>query len=134
MIFAGVSQGSQVFIDANTIVYNATADPRYGSDCKQLMERIARHQIEGFTSVHVLGDVAHRVMTIEAIAQFGWPSKGIAARLRQHPAEIQKLSRFQNAVDEVSQIGIQVFPVDLSIVSQTMALSRQYGLLTGDAL
>ncbi len=93
------------------------------------MERIARREIEGFTSAHVLCDLAHRVMTVEAMAQLGWPAKGIALRLRQNPAEVQKLTRFRNAVDEVPQIGIQVLPIDFDLVFAATALSQQYGCL-----
>jgi predicted nucleic acid-binding protein len=134
MTFARISNGSQVFLDANTLVYHATADPTYGAACKQLMERIARRDIEGLTSAHVLGDVAHRVMTLEAIAQLGWSAQGIGNRLRQHPAEVQKLTRFRQAVDEVAQSGIQVLTIDGQLVATAALLSQQHGLLTGDAL
>jgi predicted nucleic acid-binding protein len=134
MNFANVPRGSQVFIDANTFVYHASADPNHGSACKQLMERIARREVEGFTSAHVLGDVAHRLMTLEAIASLGWLAKGIVARLRHNPAEVQKLTRFRQAIDEVAQMGVHVLPIDFSLVSAGTVLSQQYGLLTGDAL
>jgi len=134
MTFAGIAHGSLVFIDANTLIYYFTADPKYGVACKQLVERIARQEIQGATSAHVIGDVAHRVMTVEAMAQFNWPAKGIAARLRNNPAEVQKLTRFRQAVQEISQLGIRVLPIDLPLVEAAAALSQQYGLLTGDAL
>jgi predicted nucleic acid-binding protein len=98
------------------------------------MERIARRAIEGFTSAHVLGDVAHRLMTLEAIADLGWAAKGIAARLRHNPTEVQKLTRFRQAIDDVAQMGMHVLPIDFSLVSAGTTLSQQYGLLTGDAL
>lgn len=134
MTFPSIPNGSQVFIDANIFVYSSASDPKYGAACKQFMERIARREIAGFTSAHVVWDVAHRVMTLEAIAQFGWPVKGIAPRLRQHPSEVQKLTRFRQAVDEVPRIGIHVLPIDFDLVYQATALSQLHGLLTGDAL
>ncbi len=39
----------------------------------------------GFTSAHVVTNVAHRIMTLEAVARFGWPTGGIAQRLQRHP-------------------------------------------------
>jgi predicted nucleic acid-binding protein len=134
MTFASIPSGSQVFIDANPLVYHATADPTYGAVCKQLLERVARREIEGFTSAHALCDVAHRVMTLEAISQFGWPARGIVNRLRQHSAEVQSLTRFRQAVDDVAQMGIQVLAIDGQLVTTAAQLSQQYGLLTGDAL
>lgn len=134
MTFASIPRGRQVFIDANTFVYHASADPNHGAACKQLMERIARREIEGFTSAHVLGDVAHRLMTLEAMAALGWAAKGIVARLRHNPAEVQKLTRFRQAIDDVGLMGVHVLPLDYSLVSAGTVLSQQYGLLTGDAL
>lgn len=98
------------------------------------MVRIALQQIEGFTSAHALCDLAHRLMTLEAMAQFGWLAKGIAQRLRKHPADVQKLMRFRQAVDDVIQVGIQVLPIDARSVSSATIVSQNYGLLTGDAL
>jgi predicted nucleic acid-binding protein len=134
MTFASIPRGSQVFIDANTFVYHASADPNHGAACKQLMERIARREIEGFTSAHVLGDVAHRLMTLEAMATLGWAAKGIVPRLRHNPAEVQKLVRFRQGIDDIAGMGVHVLPLDLSLVSAGTVLSQQYGLLTGDAL
>jgi predicted nucleic acid-binding protein len=134
MIFANIPQGSRVFLDANTLIYHAGADPTYGPACKQLVERIARREVEGYTSAHVLGDVAHRLMTLEAIASLGWAAKGIVSRLRHNPAEVQKLTRFRQAIDDVGQMGLHVLPLDFSAVSAAAVLSQQYGLLTGDAL
>jgi predicted nucleic acid-binding protein len=134
MTFAGIPNGSQVFLDANVLIYHAAADPVYGPACKQLVERVARREIEGFTSAHALCDLSHRLMTLEVMASLGWQAQGIAPRLRRHPAEIQKLTQFRQAVDEVPQVGIQVLPVGFSSVSLAAALSQQFGLLTGDAL
>jgi predicted nucleic acid-binding protein len=134
MTFANIPAGSHVFLDANTLVYHASADPHYGPACKQLMQRISRREIEGFTSAHVLGDVAHRVMTLEAIANLGWKAKGIAARLRKSPIEIQKFSGFRQAIQEIAQIGVQTLAIDFALISAATVLSQQYGLLTGDAL
>jgi len=117
MNFACIPQGSRLFLDANTLVYYFTADLRYGAACLQLMDRIARRELQGFTSAHVVGDVAHRIMTLEAMHVSGLPAKGVAAHLRQHPAEVQKLSRFRQTVDLVAPTGVQVVPVDLALVS-----------------
>ena len=73
-------------------------------------------------------------MTIEACQRFGWPARGIARRLRRHPSEVQQLTRPRQAVDELTLIGLDVLPVAKVQVSQAPDLSRQYGLLCGDAL
>ena len=134
MTFVSIPQGSRLFLDANTLVYYFTADLHYGVACLQLIDRIARREIQGFTSAHVVSDVAHRIMTLEAMHAFSLPAKGIAAHLRQSPTVVQKLTRFRQAVDLVAPMGIQIVPLDHALVSAAAAHSQQCGLLTGDAL
>lgn len=54
--------------------------------------------------------------------------------LKRHPQEVQRLSRFRQAIDELALIPIQVLPVEGAHVSLAADLSRQSGLLTNDAL
>ena len=134
MTFASIPNGTSLFLDANTFVYYFGAHPQFGATCKQLLERVARQELRGLTSTHVLGDVLHRMMTLEALSLFGWPAKGIAQRLRQNPAEVQKLSRFEQTVADIIQAGIQVLPVHPADMASAAALCRHHGLLVGDAL
>jgi len=134
MNFASVPAGSRVFLDANTLIYYATAEPTFGIACKQLIERIAFQAIEGFTSALVLTDLAHRAMTIEAMAKFGWPIANVGKRLRQNPTLLQTLTQFRQSVEDVPKLGIHVLPVDETLVVAATIVSQQYGLLTGDAL
>jgi predicted nucleic acid-binding protein len=90
--------------------------------------------LSGFTSPHVLGDVAHRLMTLEAIQVKGWPHAGIAARLRKHHVEIPSWSVYRQAIARIPLLGIQVFDVTRAHVESATLLSQQYDFLTGDAL
>jgi predicted nucleic acid-binding protein len=134
MIFADIPAGVSVFVDANTFIYAFGPDPILGPPCNQLLDRIERGDIRGVTSSHVLSDVAHRLMTLEACKVFGWTMTGIASRLKHHPAQIQALVRHCLALDEINLIGVQGFPVQASQVSLAADVSRQFGLLSSDAL
>ena len=79
MTFADIPAGATLFIDANTLIYHLTPEPNLGPTCRSLMDRIARQELAAFTSAHVLSNVAHRLMTIEAMSRFGWPEAGIAS-------------------------------------------------------
>jgi predicted nucleic acid-binding protein len=59
MTFAQLPAGATVFLDANTLVYHFAGDPTYGSACTQLLKRVEQQQVAGFTTIHVLADVAH---------------------------------------------------------------------------
>jgi len=134
MTFDQVPSGTQIFLDANGLIYHFTAHATYGPACTHLIERIEQQDLQAFTSTHVLSDAAHRMMTIEAMQRFGWPIAGLAARLRKHRAEIPKLTLFEQAIAEVPQLGIHVWNVRLDMVLMAARLSRQYELLSGDAL
>jgi predicted nucleic acid-binding protein len=134
MIFTDLPAGAVVFVDANTLIYHFTNHPKFGAACTALVERIEHKEITGLTSSHCLADVAHRIMTIEAMGRFGWPATGLAARLKKHRAEIPKLSLYQQATAKVGPLGIQVLPISESLVLAATTFSQQFELLTGDAL
>ena len=134
MTFANIPAGASVFLDANTFVFHFTPHPVFKSECESLFLRIVRKEISAFASLDVLSDVAHRVMTLEAIAKFSWPATGIAQRLRKHPQAIQSLSRFRRAIDAVPRFRVQILLPPPAIVSTAAAVSQQHGLLSGDAL
>jgi predicted nucleic acid-binding protein len=134
MTFADLPAGATVFVDANTLVYHFQPHPLLGAACTDLMERIERQELAGFTSTHVLSEVAHRLMTLEACSLFGWPFAGIAQRLRHHAAQVRTLTRFRQAIQEVPRLGIQVLTVLPSLIDAAAAISQQTGLLSNDAL
>jgi predicted nucleic acid-binding protein len=134
MIFADLQAGDAVFLDANTLVYHFARDPVFGAACSQLLQRIENGEISGFTSTHILTESAHRLMTTEAIAVFGWPLAGIAQRLRRHPLEVQKLSAFQYAIDTIVKSQIRIIATSSAVITDAAAVSRRTGLLSNDAL
>ena len=134
MIFTDLMAGDLVFVDANTLTYHFQPHPLWGPPCADLLQRIDNGEIAGFTSTHALSEVSHRLMTIQASAQFGWKFAGIGNRLRANPAEVQKLTAFRQAIDYILQSKLQVLPVIPDVLAGTVALSQQIGLLTNDAL
>jgi predicted nucleic acid-binding protein len=134
MTFAQIPAAAAVFLDANTLVYHFTSHPTFGSACSQLVKRIGHQHLNGFISTHVLIEIAHRLMTLEAIDRFGWPPTGIAARLRKHHIEIPKLTHHAQAVAQIPLLGIQAIAITPPLVEAATLASQQFELLTGDAL
>jgi predicted nucleic acid-binding protein len=133
MTFADAPSGANLFLDANLLVYHLAPHPALGPVCTQLMERIENKDLLAFTSTHVLSEAAHHLMTFEASQRFGWPSK-IVERLKRQPALIQQLTNFRQAIDQVSQLGIQILTISPPLISAAAAVSQQHGLLSNDAL
>jgi len=132
MIFSSIPAGSAVFVDANTLIYHFTNEPQFGPACTQFIERIELQDILGFTSSHVVADVAHRLMTLEAMESFGWPYAGIAMRLRKHANEIPKLQVYRQLIAHIPHLGIQIIPMTFPLIETATSSPRQ--LLIGDAL
>ena len=103
MTFDDIPSGTVVFIDANCLIYAAIAEPQYGPACQRLVERIEKTLIQGCTSASVLGEVSHRLMTIEAALAFGRSMTGIAYWLRRHPAEVQCLVQYRQSLVDLRQ-------------------------------
>jgi predicted nucleic acid-binding protein len=134
MIFSALLTGESVFLDANTFIYHYSPHPGFGPACNQLIKRIEHKDLPGFTSAHILGEVAHRIMAFEASQLFGWSASKLTLRLRQNPSAVRQLTRFRQAIEDVVQLGIQVLPVSAALVVQAAGVSQQTGLLTNDAL
>ena len=134
MTFDAIAGGTKVFLDANVLVYHFSGNPQYGAARTRLIERIEHQEIQGYTTSHCMTDAAHRLMTIEAMNLLGWPVAGLAARLRKHRSEIPKLNLYQQALNKLSPLGIQVLSISEDLVLQATQLSQQYELLSGDAL
>jgi predicted nucleic acid-binding protein len=134
MIFQDIRTGDSVFVDANAFIYYFAADPVFGPACDQLLRRIENQDIVGFTSAHVLSEVAHRLMTLEASQAHGWPMTAISRRLKRHPSQVKALTRHRQAIDELALVGVQTLTISGSQVSHAADVTRQFGLLASDAL
>lgn len=134
MTFVDLVSGTKVFLDANVLIYYFGPDPVLGPPCKDLIDRIDNRDVDGCTSASVLADVTHRLMVVEVCQTLGWPHKGAVPHLRRLRNEVKKLSRYRQALDEVAMAGIRVLDISGIHVSHAADVSRQYGLLSSDAL
>jgi predicted nucleic acid-binding protein len=135
MTFDQIPINKALFIDANIFVYYFVPDPILGPPCRQLMERITKYQeFPAYTSTHVLSELSHQLMVLEAAQLLGRAVTGMTQYLRRHPSEVQKLTRFRHAIDEVPRLGIEVLPVERHISPLSASLAQLHGLLTNDAV
>lgn len=127
MNFAKMPATASVFVDANTFIYHFQPHPFSASACSDFLKRCELKDLSGFTSTHVLGEVAHRLMMFEATVLFGGQAK-IVQRRKQHPAEVQKLTKFRLAVEKIPQLGIQVLTIPAPLIATAAAISQQTGI------
>jgi len=134
MILADLPAGASLFLDANILVYHFEPHPVLGPACNQLMQSIENDQVRGLTSTHVLSEMAHRLMAMEASLLPGWSAAKVVQRLRQQPAVLQSLTRFRSAVQTVLQSHIEVLTIAPAVIAAAAGISQQTGLLSNDAL
>src|SRR5216684_1746807 len=134
MIYADLPAGATVFLDASVFIHHFEPNALFGPASTEFLERIENQEITGVTATHIVSEVAHRLMTIEAMQAFGWQSAGIALRLRSHPAQVKALKRFRQAVQEIPLFGIRLVTIDPSWLDAAAGISQQTGLLHNDAL
>jgi predicted nucleic acid-binding protein len=134
MNFSNLAASDTVFVDANILTYHFEPHIKFGAACTQLLLRMENQQLVGYTSSHVISEVSHRLMTIEAHKVFGWKLAGIGNHLRTHPTEVRKLSLFRTSVEKLLQGKLQLLPITSSHLAAAVALAQQFGLLTNDAL
>jgi len=58
--------GQTVFIDANIFIYHFTG---LSQECSSFLERCERGELWGVTAVHIILEVLHRLMMIEAVTK-----------------------------------------------------------------
>jgi predicted nucleic acid-binding protein len=134
MTFANIARGSAVFVDANTFVFHFQPHAVFGPACTALFKRVELQEISGYCTTHVLSEVVHRLMTIEARTKYGWFAGKLLHRLKQNSTAVQGLTTHRVAVKEALQSRLQfvsVTPVHLATASSFI---QQYGLLSNDAL
>lgn len=118
-------------MDATIFVYHFTG---VSKNCRAFLERCEQDDLKGITSVTVLAEATHRLMMIEAVSK-GLVSPGnVAQKLRRNPKIIRKLQVYQEQIEKIPLMGIQVEPLDLKLILSAMDLRRQYGLMTNDSL
>jgi predicted nucleic acid-binding protein len=99
-----------------------------------LLQRVENQELAAYTSLHLVAEVAHKMMTIEANRILGWPFAGMANRLRRHPSEVQRLTLARLCVDAISRSRVQVVSPPMSALVAATGISQQSGLLINDAL
>ena len=131
MTLDAIEADTSIFIDAPIFIYHFTGA---STECRRLLARCERGDIRGITSVVVLAEVAHRMMTIEAVAK-GLVSPGnVVKKLREKPEIVSSLRDYQDQVEKIPLMFVEVVPLDLGLLLRSAQLRTRFGLLANDSL
>ena len=123
--------GKRVFIDANIFIYHFTG---LSQECSAFLERCERGELWGVTAVHILLEVLHRLMMIEAVTKGLVTSGNVARKLRKRPNVVKQLADYQTQTEAILEMGIEV----VGLTSDSLKIGHPYrcwdGLLVNDSL
>jgi predicted nucleic acid-binding protein len=125
---------ANIFVDANIFIYHFASEPTYGSACAQFFQRVANHEIKAFSSMHVIGEVLHRLMTYEAYLIYKLPMQSMVARLKTNPQLLANLQFPNRAIQAIQTLPLTLLPITLPTLQSCIAISQSQGLLTNDAI
>ncbi|MBW3566091.1 MAG: PIN domain-containing protein [Acidobacteria bacterium] len=126
-----IPNGSRIFIDASIFIYHFTG---VSKECRRLLERCEQGGLEGIVSVTLLAEVSHRLMMIEAVSKKLVEPGNVAQKLRSKPSLVRKLGSYQEQIDRIPLMGIEVRPVDLATLHRSRTGRESFGLLTNDSI
>lgn len=126
-----IESGELIFIDANIFIYHFTGK---SEESRELLRRCQDGELTGFTSLNVLFEVLHRLMTIEAIEKKLVAPGNIVRKLREKPEVVKQLSDYQKNATFIYHMGIEVLLPSENIIEESFRFRTEYGLLTNDSL
>ena len=103
-------------------------------ECRDLLERCGRRELDAFTGTHVLLEVAHRLMMIEAVDKGLVTPGNVPSKLRRRPELASQLNDHSEAIRTIMNTGIEILQVDADILELSANLRSQTGFLVNDSV
>jgi uncharacterized protein len=123
--------GARIFVDANILIYHFSG---ISLECRAFLQRCESRQVETFTGVHILLEITHRLMVLEAL-QKGLITGGQPARkLKEQPEIIKSLHEYNQSVQQIPRMHIRVRTITSAVVRASEAIRVQEGLMTNDSV
>jgi len=124
-----------VFIDANIFLYEILNHWRYGRSCRRFMEGVDSGKYSGITSVLVCNEVFHRTMIAEVVEKYDIEPKSAISYLKKNWEVVKGLNKARDAIANIKQIeNLRVVEIDIGIFELALRYSKNYGLLSNDAI
>ena len=103
--------GERIFVDANILIYHFAG---ISVECRAFLQRCESRQVEAFTGIHILLEVTHRLMVLEALHK-GLITGGQPARkLKEQPEVIKSLREYNQSVRQIPRMRIRVRTITAS--------------------
>ncbi|GAB4381393.1 MAG: hypothetical protein Kow0042_31940 [Calditrichia bacterium] len=126
-----ISSGESIIVDAKIVVY---AIQHVSGQCEELLYRCAEDEIKCCLPAHILAEIMHQLMIIEA-RENGWIAGANPARqLTAKPELVKRLVKYEELMHDILSVGFQIEPLMPNDFLTAISIQNRYGLLTNDAL
>lgn len=131
MTFEDIAGASTVYVDANIFIYHFTGQ---SDECRSLLSRCQQMELQGTTGMHVILEVAHRIMMMEAVSKGVISGGNVPSRLKRRPELVGRLTDLHGWIHSIQDSNIIVLEPRLSTLESSLAWQRRYGLLVNDSV
>src|SRR5262245_40163075 len=102
-------------------------------ECRTLLSRVEQRDIRGVTGAHIILEVTHRMMAVEAICK-GLIAPGRPVRkFKEHPGVIKQLTDYNDCSKEIGKLRIRVYSVTEKQIRDGQGFRSRYGM-TNDSV
>ncbi len=123
--------GETVVVDANIVLY---ASQQKSEQSIAFLHRCVTEELHGVVPTHILAEVMHVLMLLEA-KENGWITGSNPARqLSENPQRVAALRRYEMKTKDLLNLGLIIEPVLQKDFIMAMKVQNRLGLLTNDAL
>lgn len=125
------SQGTDIFVDTNILVYHLLDDELYGASCKNFLNRVEKKELTAFISPIVIAESLFIYLRFWIIKHKKIVPKKVLEYLKQHREVINKV----NLQKPRSLFTIfESLPIDSGIIENSYHIMKLHNLLPNDAI
>ena len=129
-----LSDGSVCFIDANVLYYALVDTPPFSTSCIELLKRAGRGDVTAFTSMHLMGEVMHKIMLAEVAARYKLKRASLVNWLQANRNRIAELKTFSQSVRILCALPVKCLHVKSVILAEAADIACEAALLTNDSI
>lgn len=130
MNLSDIRDGETIVLDTNILVY---ANRGLSASSAYLLERCADGEVHGIVPMPMVLELTHTLMLIEARENDWIEGAHPARQLTKQPDRIRRLTQYEKQMCEFMGMGLRLEPLTVLDVMESMAIQREYGLLTNDS-
>lgn len=131
--FISIKSGTRVYVDANIHLYSAFKHPVYGTSCRNLLIRIDKGDVYGYTSDFALDEVLHKLMIAEVAKNYAKSVREAVAYIKKNPEVIEQLEVVWAEMDLLERSHLVVLE-SRSLFPDFVEISKKYDLMATDAV